>query len=749
VLVLGLVLAACSRSRAPEPEPAPVPPQASGTLPVGGIGAPVSIVRDRWGIPHITAASADDLFFAQGFVQAQDRLFQMDLWRRASQGRLSETLAANFLERDAMTRRMQYRGDLDREWASYGADTRAIAVAFTRGINAWVERARRDVPEEFRLAGWLPEYWRPEDLLNRTDAFLASGSAVDDLLRARLAGAIGTNATAALFPEAGIDGRNAAPPGIDLSVITYAVPETLRRVGTPAFFVTLAGPVTRAPRASGSNAWAVGGPAPLVAVDPHRPLSNPSLRYLVHLTAPGWNVAGATAPWLPGVAIGHNDRISWGMTAAGLDTQDVYVERVNPADPHQVERDGRWVDMTIDNERLEVKGRAAPFTYERMYTANGAVFALDRQRHLAYSLRWSGSEPGAASELAALAIDRASSLDEFEAALTRWKMPAADFVYADREGHVAKQTAGLVPIRAGDTGAMPLPGWTSATAWRGWQERPGTLLVDPPTGRVVAANGDPARLNRIDQLLSSPDGRSRSAVERAQQDVVAWNASQLLPLLRAVRDVPADAEPVRQQLLAWDGRVDAASEAAAVYVAWEQALARRLAERRVPPEYAADVAAHVDPVAALTRPSSRWFEGDASRARDRLLVDALGPAGEAARQNAADAGKRRSEVVFAHPLGVFEDARRRFNVGPFPLPGYPHTVFATDGRNGPAFRAVFDVADWDRSEVVNAPGQSGSPASAHYDDMATVWARGAYVPLVFSPDAVRAAAAETLTLTPR
>ena len=179
-----------SRSGTPVP-PSAVLPQISGTIALEGLSAPVRVVRDRWGVPHIAAQNQDDLFFAQGFVQAQDRLFQMDLWRRSVQGRLSEVLGGNFIERDAMTRRVQFRGDINGEWASYGPDTQAIAGAFTRGINAWVSRARERLPEEFVLAGWAPEFWRPEDLLNRTDAFVASGNALDEVFRARLMAARG------------------------------------------------------------------------------------------------------------------------------------------------------------------------------------------------------------------------------------------------------------------------------------------------------------------------------------------------------------------------------------------------------------------------------------------------------------------------------------------------------------------------------------------------------------------------------
>ena len=214
--------------------PAPLP-QVSGTLTVDGLTAPVRVVRDRWGVPHIYAGNQDDLFFAQGFVQAQDRLFQMDLWRRSVQGRLSEVLGSNFIERDAMTRRMQYRGDMRAEWASYGPDTEAIATAFVRGINAWVDIALAQLPEEFTHAGWRPERWQAEDLLNRTDAFVASSNAIDEVLRARLVAAVGARqADALLPPAAGVP--TVVPRRLDVATISPVIADAVRRVGTPPFF---------------------------------------------------------------------------------------------------------------------------------------------------------------------------------------------------------------------------------------------------------------------------------------------------------------------------------------------------------------------------------------------------------------------------------------------------------------------------------------------------------------------------------
>ena len=352
------------------------------------------IVRDHAGVPHIYASTQADLFFAQGFVQAQDRLFQMDLWRRASLGRLSEILGANFIDRDAMTRRVQYRGDLDTEWASYGADVKRIAEAFVGGINAWVSIVRDHPTEDFALARWPPSYWRAEDLLTRTDAFLESGGVFGEIRRRGL-------------PD--------------------AVRDALRLVGTAPFLVGPAPPaalvgVRAAPHATAANGT-------VRAIDARSSLSAPSPRYLVHLSAPGWNVVGATAPWLPGVAIGHNNRVAWGAAPADLGTGDIVVDDLSRV------RLGA-------TELIRVKGRPDMVPFTRDTTPHGVVIASDRDRRRAFVLRWSGFDPGTAAELGALALDRARDAAEFRAALERWKTPGRRIVWADADGRGGSPGAG-------------------------------------------------------------------------------------------------------------------------------------------------------------------------------------------------------------------------------------------------------------------------------------------------------------------
>jgi penicillin amidase len=784
-VALGAGTAACSPQSPPPNRPSA--PQISGTMSVDGLSQPVRVVRDRWGIPHIYAKNQDDLFFAQGFVQAQDRLFQMDLWRRSVQGRLSEVLGANFIERDAMTRRMQYRGDMRTEWASYPPDTEAIAHAFVRGVNAFVDFARTQVPEEFALAGWTPERWTADDLVNRTDAFLASFNATAEVFRAQLATAVGVGRADLLLPPRS-SAPTVVPRGTDIGAISYVVADALRRVGTTPVFSGFAAPLgarvepamgsdplgdstmiarRRANVGIGSNAWAVSARrsttgAPLLAVDPHRLLAHPSLRYLVHLNAPGWNVIGAAAPWLPGVVIGHNDRIAWGMTSLDADVQDLYIEEVNPANPHQIRLTGGWVDTVLVADPIVVKGRAKPFEFEREYTPHGVLIASDRAGHRALVLRWTGFEPGTASELGALALGRAQSDVDFQIALERWKLPAATFLYATADGRIGSLDAAAVPVRRSWNGELPVAGSTGQYEWGRWR----LLAAEKARDRggrgldaVWSANDSPSRTNRLADVFRNQRMFDVEGFKALQRDTLAWNAAQLVPLLNRASSPDQEIEDARRRLVEWDRQLTVESSTATLYVMWEQQLMRKLAEAAIPSQLRDEfvVRAQSILVPALTRPSAIWFGGHPVKRRDELLLESLDAIVGARTARSHDASPRWGvlhKALFRHPLGITEAARMRFNVGPFEQPGYGETVMSSTGSDadpatGASFRAIFDVGDWDRSVTINAPGQSGLRPSPHFLDLASKWAAGEYIPLPFSERAVLASADVTLTLEPR
>jgi penicillin amidase len=418
--------------------------------------------------------------------------------------------------------------------------------------------------------------------------------------------------------------------------------------------------------------------------------------------------------------------------------------------------------MVVEKESVAVKGSKEPFEYERQYTPHGVVIAIDRDRNLAYTIRWSGAEPGAAAELGALAIDRARSWSEFRSALERWKMPSAEFVYADADGHIGRQLVALRPGRPGWTGELPVPGDSREYEWRGWTALDSLPhALDPARGFVASASDSRARLNRIDEVLDLTRSRSIEGFEQLQHDVVAWNAQQLVPLLTPLHAGRADVEDRRLRLVKWDRRVTVDSTDATVYVAWERALFAPLAARRVPAGLAGEFVAVAGAmlVPALVHPSRTWFDGNAAEARDELLLTALGAAVDELRGSAGrGAGQtpwgRVHAATFVHPLGITGRAGLRFNVGPFAVPGYAETVFSMpvagpDRSVGASFRVIIDLGDWDRSVATNAPGQSGSPGSPHFRDLAPLWAAGEYIPLSFGDRAVQASAESTLTLVPQ
>ncbi len=760
--------------------------QTDGTLRIPGLKDTVKVVRDRSGIPHIYAKNTGDLFLAQGFVQAQDRLFQIDLWRRSVQGRLAEILGPDFVERDRLARLMHYRGDMNAEWMSYGPDTKQIVEQFVKGINAWVAITRNNLPIEFTYAGYKPELWKPEDVLSRAEGFTMGGNALGEVFRARLTTLVGAQrAVQFLPPEPAI--HVSVPPGIDLGIIDDRLEAQLLTIGAGARFSQLQaraalieGQLSR--RQEGSNNWVVSGRKsetgkPLLANDPHRNLDHPSLRYLVHLNAPGWNVIGAVQPYLPGVSVGHNDRIAWGLTVFLTDAQDLYIEKLNPDNPHQYQYQGKWIDLEIQKDSIAVKGRGAPVDVEYQYTRHGPVITTDLKRHEAVVLRWTGAEPGTVGYLGDLSIDRARNWEEFREALARHKMPAENFVYADVDGNIGYQAAGLSPIRPNWPGLLPVPGWTGNFEWKGWfslDDLP--HAYNPENGFLATANNNvlppgekrpigyewlnPARINRIREVLTSREKFGIPNFEKLQHDAVAWNAEQLVPLLAHLKADDTDVERARTQLVAWDKDMLRSSTAATIYFVWEEKALELLVAGKLTGPLATEYVAREGDVLvpALTHPGSPWFGSDAAKARDALLIAALAAAVKDLKEKSGGDMSQWTwgsmhNATFRHPLAVNAEMETLLNIGPIPRDGYGLTALSTGGPGftqtvGATFREVLDLNEWDRSVATSAPGQSGQPGSRHFSDLAKLWGDESYFPLPYSDSAVGSNAEATLMLTP-
>ena len=756
----------------------------NGTLQAPGLRMKVRVQRDHWGVAHIYAKNQHDLFFAQGFVVAQDRLFQMELWKRSGQGRLAEVLGPEAVERDINARRLRYRGDLQAEFASYSPDTQQILDAFTSGINAYIDAIQKPgahgLPIEFQIAGFKPEHWKPEDCLNRMAAYSMTGNAASELHNAAVLALVGARAATALFefdPAVTLD----PAPGMDFAGLSPALLKNVvssdRRIQFPPTAL------------HESNNWTISGALtasgkPLLANDPHRVIAEPSLRYIVHLVAPGWDVIGAGEPGLPGVAAGHNRQIAWGFTIFGLDQQDLYLETLEPADRLLYAMPSGWARMKVITETIKVRG-ADPVEVQLKFTRHGPVLWEDGTRALA--LRWVGSEPGTAGYLGSLALDRARNWQEFEKAMPRWKVPSENIVYADRDGNIGEHSTGLAPLRRNWTGLLPVPG-NGSYEWSGFianAELPHSF--NPPAGFLATANhrmipsdypykvgfewAPPVRYLRIKEVLEAARGSGKKLglddMEELQSDVVSLLARELQGLLRqAIAAAPeAVAQPARsagEALLDWDCALRADSGQAALYELWAAELRSALTARAVPE--AVRTARGKLPLSyvvnELLQPQSAVFGANPATSRDAMLIETLRLALEKLWTTQGTDMSHWSwgtlhRVMFRHPLDPSPGAASLFDRGPIERSGDGYVVQATgsddgslDQVSGASYREIFDLANWDKSVGINVPGQSGQPGSKHYDDLLPLWSKGQYFPLNYSRTAVDAATTDVLQLVP-
>jgi len=715
---------------------------------VAGLSERVEIIRDRWGVPHIYAQSVHDLFFAQGYITAKDRLWQIDLWRRIGTGKLAEVLGSSAMDRDRLARSVLFRGDWNAEWRSYGPDTREIVTAFTDGINAYIKGLGGTRTLEFRIAGYDPGLWAPEDCLSRVAGLLMTHNLTQEVKRAGQVRRLGVAAVEKFFaldPVIPIE----VPRGLDLAEITHDIVRVYEQAIGPVAFST----------EQGSNNWVVDGTMtvtgkPLLANDPHRPVQIPSLRKTVHLVAPGWNAIGAGEPALPGIALGHNEHIGFGFTIVGIDQQDLYVEKLNPADPGEYLYRGVWKKVETERQTLQVKGAPAQ-RIELRFTIHGPILYEDRARNRAYALRWVGSEPGTAGYLAGLAVARAKNWNEFAEAMERYKVPSENIVYADTEGNIGWQAAGMAPIRKNWSGVLPVPGDSGEYEWSGFR-RVAVLprLYDPPAHFIATANHNilppgyeiplsyewalPFRFHRIEEMLHAKKKFSVEDFERMQQDVESVPARRFQAILRKWTPEPGTREAKAVELLlAWHGNLAVASAAALIYEYWMAQLPRAV----FGPEIGPDVN-----VETLLRALEEKPDAKALAASLVAALDQAGP--EFGTEMSAWQWGAVHQIRFRHPLGV-----RTFDRGPVARPGDAQTVNATSGAhfaqtNGASYRQILDLSDWDRSVMTNVPGESGDPESPHYDDLIAEWASGRYHPMPFTRHAVEAAAAEHIWLLP-
>ncbi|HXG89353.1 MAG TPA: penicillin acylase family protein [Vicinamibacterales bacterium] len=781
--------------------------QNTASLRVEGLAGAVEIIRDRWGINHIYAENEADLFFAQGYAAAKDRLFQFELWRRQATGTVAAILGPRELKRDIGARLHMFRGDLTAELNHYHPRGKAIVEAYVRGVNAYIAQTEVTpalLPVEFTMLGITPGRWTPAVVVSRHQALTSNLTAEVSYIRAIKASS--PQAVRDLLYFQGGQPVFTPDPALDLKTFPDNVLDLYSAFREPIEFSptdvlpVFRGPVTATrpqgpagglhddaidPRDIGSNNWVIAGARtqstyPILANDPHRAIGAPSLRYWVHLVAPGWNVIGGGEPVLPGVSIGHNEYGAWGLTIFGNDNEDLYVYETNPANPNEYRYQGQWQAMRVVAETIAVEG-ATSERVELKYTRHGPVIYEDRAHRRAYAVRAAWMEPGAAPYLASLRMNQAKNWQEFREASSYSLMPAENMVWADRHGTIGWQAAGIQPLRRNWSGLLPVPG-DGRYEWEGYL--PITELpheVNPPRGFVATANNylfpndypnaqamhytwaDPFRAARISELLGS--GRLFSVAEtaRIQNDDLSLPARALVQLLRDI-DVPAGpAAAARELLVRWDFVLDKDSVAAGIYAMWQRRLITNTRARVVPAairETGANLVTIKRLIDWLHAPDGR-FGAHPTQARDALLALSLDQAvGELATRYGADmqgwkyGQDRYHHALVRHPLGLAVNAptRAKLNIGPLPRGGDGSTISATgNGDNqtaGGSLKMIADTEDWDNSIGINTPGQSGNPDDPHYRDLFELWARGKYFTLAYSRDKVDSVKESVLRLEP-
>ncbi len=768
-------------------------PEIEGRLALEILKQPVDVYRDAWGVPHVLARNARDLYRAVGYVTAQDRLWQMDFNRRVASGRLAEIFGPSMLESDQYMRLWGLRRIAERILPALSEESRAALEAYAEGVNAYIEQNRQRLPLEFSVLGYKPEPWEPLDTvaIGRFMAWRLSFSWYTDLMLFQLVQTLGPAKAREVFPDFPKQGPFIIPKD---APHFWTATHWFRRAGLELrrFLGLHTGQL-------GSNSWAVSGSRtacgqPMLANDPHLQLTAPSVWYEMHCSDGAVNAAGVVLPGTPVLLIGHTEDMAWGLTNGMLDDVDFYLERVDPENPDRYWDGKAWVPFEIVEEEIPVKG-GPPVPFRVRLTRNGPVVSevhpVAKSLERVVSMRWTGFE--ASDELRTpLRLLRARTWDDFREAVRSFRVPAQNFVFASRTGDIGYYLGGAIPIRRNTTGILPHEGWTPVGQWDRWvpfEEQPHVL--NPAEGFVVTANNPivderypyyltnlwepPGRAARIRAFLAERDSLTLADFRHLQTDVVSPLARELLPvLLEAVRaELDSTANPRLQTLYdllkTWDGREDEQSVAASIFHAFfikvtEHTLKDEMGEEL----YQQYIRLGSVPVRVMTRllkqGRSAWFDDvttPESETRSRIVTRSLLAGGRLLRERFGDniADWKWGEVhalTMRHPLGRQKALGLVFNLGPFPRGGSKTTVNNGEYRFyrpfepmlGPSTRQLVDFCDVDAARSVITTGQAGHPLSRHYKDQTPLWLKGGDHPMPLDWTEVVRAARQHLELVP-
>jgi len=799
--LLALILTSASLS---------VAAQDSESLTVPGLEMPVEILKDKWGISHIYAETEHDLFFAQGYSAARDRLFQFEIWRAQATGTTAEILGPREIDRDRGTRLFKFRGDMTQEMNHYHDRGAEIIPAFVAGVNAYIDQALlqpEQLPLPFKLLGIEPKHWTPEVVISRHQGLL--GNIGRELNTGRAVCSIGEEAVHELEyfhphePDLSLDPLidcdsllsndilhlyNAYRRGIRFEPDDIVVADLRAdRQNFQQLTATLDQEHEelqgRALDDIGSNNWVVSGDLtqdgyPMMINDPHRAQAVPSLRYWVHLVGPGWNVIGGGEPEIPGISIGHNGQGAWGLTVFNTDGEDLYSYQTNPNDPNQYWYQGHWEDMYIIEETLAVKG-SAPVTVQLKYTRHGPVTFEDDVKNLAYAVRPAWQEVGGAPYLASLRMDQAQTWEEFREATNYSNIPGENMIWADRDGNIGWQAVGIAPIRRNFSGMVPVPG-DGRYEWDGYlpiNAKPHDY--NPNNGYIETSNSnytkpdyeyldaigftwtDPFRWARGSEVLGSGRKFNMMDMIQLQHDYLSIPARTIVPMLKDLQASDPLVEQARQRLLAWDYVLDKNSIRAGIYATFERHILADMDTLKTPAVAQDYLSLSMKRTIDFLLAPDGDFGDDPIKGRDDFLLNALSKTVATLTEKL---GSNMSNWVYGqtdykhallrHPLAtaVNDDMRDRLNVGPAPRGGNSFTLGNTgSGDNqtsGASFRIFIDTRDWDNTLGMNTPGQVGDPDSPLYDNLFELWANDKVFPAFYSRDKIETVLFEKLNLLP-
>ena len=748
----------------------------------------VEVLRDNNGINHIYANNQRDLFFMQGYLAAKDRLFQFEIWRRQATGTVSEIFGEEELERDIGTRLFMFRGDLKEELNHYHDDGYEIITSYTEGVNAYIREVinnPKSLPIEFKLLNIKPELWTPADVISRHQGLL--GNIEQELNIGRAVSKIGEEKVKNLQwfhpkdPELKLD-ENITEQDLDNDILKlykafrkpiefkkeYLVKKYLKENEPKISFIENE-KYLEDKFSIGSNNWTISGNKtisgyPILANDPHRTIVAPSLRYITHLVAPGWDVIGGGEPEIPGISIGHNGYGAWGLTVFRTDAEDLYVYDINPKNFNQYWHKGRWYDFKIIKESIPIKGREN-FEVDLYYSVHGPVTFIDKERKKGYAVRCGWLEPGGSPYLASLRMNQSKSWEEFRDACNYSNIPGENMIWADKEGNIGWQAVGIAPIRNTHSGLVPVMG-DGRYEWEDYLpiiDKPN--IFNPKEDFFATANqnvtpisydkwnaigfswSDPYRGDRVDDILSSKNKLSMQDMIDLQVDYFSYPSVYLIDLLNDVKDKEnkflSQYGRYIDLLNNWDNKLLKNSVEAMIYVSWERTIIKSFHEEFVPEEVnellSVQLYTIIDQISKMEVNQKKSFLIESFIVSIDKLKTKFGNNFE----NWTYGQDEYKHIKIKHPLEdiVNDSIYNLLSFKSYPRGGNGYTPNSTSSNlsqsSGASFRVIIDTKDWDNSLATNSPGQSGNPLSPFYRNLYEDWANDKYFNLFYSKEKIK------------